>query len=432
MDKRKFWQKSSIVLIVLIFILGISLVAFASQSKTATTTNVTASDIIAKVNVDYTINLTDRIANLWQKNLGFAVAGSKSSAVQGEYLINEMKKVGLTNVTKDQFPVDAWDYSKLILKVNSPEIRDIAIAPYAGSVGTNGKDLTTEIVYAGYGTKAELEKANVKGKIVLAEFDLLYDYWPSMVAQQAAKMGAKALIIMYSDTNITDPGALNSYDTQSLLNLPIANISKTDGEYIKGLLKNGEVNVTLNSDAKVTKNQKTYNVVGYIPGKDPSKYIIISGHRDAFFKAFSDDTLGIASVISIGKAMKEAGYKPEHTLVFVNFSGEEYGVAERRYDWLIGSWYSLNKNHPEWQENTIANFNIDNYLSNHLSTVYRMRSANALVPYLQDYVDKTGVPDKWTDGVDFLHPSTTYNDTYVMTTLGIPGIDMTKAAFNEN
>lgn len=42
-------------------------------------------------------------------------------------------------------------------------------------------------------------------------------------------------------------------------------------------------------DSQVKRDQKAYNIVGEIPGKDPDSLIILSSHYDGYFEAFQDN-----------------------------------------------------------------------------------------------------------------------------------------------
>ncbi len=84
------------------------------------------------------------------------------------------------------------------------------------------------------------------------------------------------------------------------------------------------------------------NVVGLLRGSDPAlrdTYIIVSSHYDhvgmaptgddRIFNGANDDTSGSASVIELAKAMVAA--KPQRSILFMTFFGEERGLLGSRY-----------------------------------------------------------------------------------------------------
>lgn len=420
----------------LVMILALSCLAGCGQSGSETNDQGKASpdleEIASHIDVDKIIQNTDEISQIGSTEDGFCICGSPADAEEADRLQEMMKEAGMTDVREDVFTCDGWDYSKLTLKVTEPEEKELEVGPFAGSIGTDGKDLNAEVVYVGYGTHDELVDADVKGKIVLAEFDLLYDYWPSMPVEEAHKLGAVGMIQFYSDTNPIYDDVRGSFDTQSELYMPIVNVSKNTGKYLKDLCSKATTKVTLNSDAKVTPGVESCNVVGYIKGKNPDKYIVLGGHRDHFYKPFSDDTLGVTTVIGVGKALVDAGYEPNCTLVFVAYGAEEYGVACQRYDWAYGS-YQFIKNNPDIIDNTILCINLDNYLSDHDATTYNFRPDTSLMTYAKNSIEEIGgVPEIFTDGAVFLEGAYSFQDSYGFNTVaGIPSIEAVKRPFPE-
>lgn len=84
------------------------------------------------------------------------------------------------------------------------------------------------------------------------------------------------------------------------------------------------------------------NVAGIIPGKkDPSEYIVFSGHydhigiiepqgQDSIANGADDDASGITAMISLAKYYKEQNDNAR-TLIFVAFTGEEVGMFGSKY-----------------------------------------------------------------------------------------------------
>ena len=97
------------------------------------------------------------------------------------------------------------------------------------------------------------------------------------------------------------------------------------------------------------------NVVGVLEGKDTTNAIVIGGHYDHMgerdgwiFNGADDNASGTVGVMTIAKAMMATGKKPEKTIIFCAWTGEEKG--------LIGSRYFAD-NHYDW--NLLCNLNYD-------------------------------------------------------------------------
>ncbi|UOR06131.1 M28 family metallopeptidase [Hymenobacter aerilatus] len=110
------------------------------------------------------------------------------------------------------------------------------------------------------------------------------------------------------------------------------------------------------------RRQTSKNVLAVLPGTTrPDEYIIYSAHWDHFgigkaiagdsiYNGAVDDGTGLAALLSIAKAFKEAPHKPERSIVFLAVTGEEQG--------LLGSAYYAQ--HPPFPLNkTVADLNMD-------------------------------------------------------------------------
>ncbi|NOS77856.1 MAG: M28 family peptidase [Nitrospira sp.] len=78
------------------------------------------------------------------------------------------------------------------------------------------------------------------------------------------------------------------------------------------------------------------NVVGLIPGTGPDA-IIIGAHRDHFgrpagllFPGADDNASGTAVMVEVARAMANSGVRPQRTILFASFSGEEKDLLGSR------------------------------------------------------------------------------------------------------
>ncbi|HSQ50345.1 MAG TPA: M28 family peptidase [Nitrospiraceae bacterium] len=78
------------------------------------------------------------------------------------------------------------------------------------------------------------------------------------------------------------------------------------------------------------------NVVGLIPGTGPDA-IVIGAHRDHFgrpaglwFPGADDNASGTAIVLEVARALGKIGLRPQRTILFVSFSGEERDLLGSR------------------------------------------------------------------------------------------------------
>ena len=126
--------------------------------------------------------------------LGYRTAGSQAEFDAGEHIRARMLEIGLTDVKKDAFTLDTWEFSHARLRVELPGgARVFELGAYQTAFDTNGWRPFT-MISAGRGTAAELDQLDVAGKLVLIEINQRADWWIAYPAYQAHLRGAAAVI----------------------------------------------------------------------------------------------------------------------------------------------------------------------------------------------------------------------------------------------
>ena len=84
------------------------------------------------------------------------------------------------------------------------------------------------------------------------------------------------------------------------------------------------------------------NVLAMIPGKKTDEYVVVGAHYDhegmnpdldgdKIYNGADDNASGVSTVLQIMRAFVESGAKPERTVIFAFWDGEEYGLLGSRY-----------------------------------------------------------------------------------------------------
>jgi hypothetical protein len=83
---------------------------------------------------------------------------------------------------------------------------------------------------------------------------------------------------------------------------------------------------------------KSRNVLGYIEGEKKNEVVVVGGHYDHLgksdgwiFNGADDNASGTVGVMTIARAIAASGKKPEKTIVFAAWSGEEKGLLGSNY-----------------------------------------------------------------------------------------------------
>lgn len=116
--------------------------------------------------------------------------------------------------------------------------------------------------------------------------------------------------------------------------------------YNKERQKKGRFQVHPDSIAKLKKevHQKLSmkNILGKIEGKNPNEQVIIGAHYDhigfdpmlegdQIYNGADDNASGVSAVLQIAKACLATGEKPERTIIFAFWDGEEKGLLGSKY-----------------------------------------------------------------------------------------------------
>ncbi|UCE80746.1 MAG: M28 family peptidase [Methanobacteriota archaeon] len=307
---------------------------------------------------EYEYNITEKLAYSMGTLPGgmHRPCGSEAEYEAAEYLESEMIEIGLQNVAIEEFPTNSWTFKGASVEVLSPEGLTLPASSYGGLNGTPPEGVTAEIIDVGYGLEDDYTGKDVEGKLVLISITYCEAGWSSQLLYQAELKGAIGAIVDWvAEEQIPDSLYMTGECGRPFL---CVDIGHNGMAYLRDLLASGQVIVNLKSDITIDYEGTGHNVVGYLPGNtNPDEYIIIGGHYDKWWYSASDDSAGVSRVLGIARAMVESGYEPSRTIVFVAFSGEEYGWVESWYAWLQGSWSFINATHPEMIGKTIAYFN---------------------------------------------------------------------------
>jgi hypothetical protein len=158
----------------------------------------------------------------------------------------------------------------------------------------------------------------------------------------------------YYNTRMKIPGDTLSDDLATIFVSTRVLNELTEGSGINITQFAGQVKNTLKPASKAIQGKKVYlktnvhsrivkarNVIGMIPGKDTGNIIVIGGHYDHLgmydgyiWNGADDNASGTVGVMTIAKAFIATGVKPEKTIVFAAWTGEEKG--------LLGSTYFTN------------------------------------------------------------------------------------------
>lgn len=392
-------------------------------------------NILDSADVRYSYNLAKELENIRSNPvLGYRSAGSEAEHEAGELIFNRMVEAGFANVRKDRVDVDSWEFKRAVIKAGYGDVeRELQLGAYQTNFVTDGYE-SVQIVDAGKGTLEDYEELerlgiSVEGKLVMAEINQREEWWINFPVYQAKLKGAKGFIaVQAGGYGEVAENALNAQDIAGPSDAPAFSISRADADFIKKcmVLENKgaqarECTVLFDAYTKVMPGASSYNIVGEIPGENPDRMILLSGHYDSYFSGFQDDNTAVSMLIEIGRMLIKSGYKPHNTIILCAMAAEEWGVINSKYDWSTGAYEEVFTVHPEWKGKVIADLNFElpafaHGNKDYVRSTYEYR--NFFRKILKEYPGD--LHEAYPDGVGTKAPIQTWSDDFSVAISGIP------------
>ena len=136
-------------------------------------------EILRRLDTEYSCRLAKEMEQFkCNEVLGYRSAGSRAEFETGEFLAQEMRRIGLTQVQKDAVTVDGWEFKRAVLsyKAEDGTERKLELGAYQTTMVTDGFQ-EFSLVYAGKGTEADYDGLDVTGKLVLADINQRDEWW---------------------------------------------------------------------------------------------------------------------------------------------------------------------------------------------------------------------------------------------------------------
>lgn len=392
-----------------------------------------------ELDVDYSYHLARKMEEFkTNPELGYRTAGSQAEFETGEFLVREMKAIGLSQVEKDPIKVDAWTFKRAVLEYTDEtgERKTFQLGAYQTNFSTQGfREFS--LIDVGKGTKEDYQNLEAEGKLVLADINQRDEWWINFPVYQAKLKGAAALLaVQEGGYGEIDENALNAQDIAGPADAPAFSISRADASLLKKALKaspSGEIKVRLNAETAVVKDQTSYNITGRIPGREKDSMILLSAHYDSYFSGFQDDNCAVAMMLGIARALILSGYRPQKTLVFCAMAAEEWGISDSKYDWSTGAYQQVFSVHPDWPGKVVADLNFELPAHAH-SRKDAIRSTWEYSTFLKEFIQGIKVDQEaYPEGITVLCPIETWSDDFSIAISGIPSMvnDFAAGSFME-
>lgn len=267
------------------------------------------------------------------QTIGHRLTGSENGKKAEDYAYNLLKSYGF-EVSYQPFEVESWSRGNLHLQVGSSDlhpVKSVALAHSPVKVNINAP-----LVDMGNGLEEDysVRPDAVKGKIALVYLGILpgssagaKNLHRSEKAAIAIKYGAAGIIVIN-----TVPGNVLLTGTASVtgkvISIPAVCISLEDGMLLKEKLKSESVSAQIDMN-NFSGMIKARNVIATLKGgRLADEKIVVGGHLDSWDLATGaiDNGIGSFSVLDMARTFSALKLKPQRTVEFVMFMGEEEGL----------------------------------------------------------------------------------------------------------
>jgi hypothetical protein len=319
----------------------------------------------------------------WFASMGEKLSGTPSNEKSVDYILEALAGYGV-RATAPEF--QAWlDFPRLFdseVKVLSPIEKNVEAMALAQIASTPPEGLEGELVYAGGGALADYDGKNVRGKIVLVDFDRGPPRpWKNYVA--GVLKGATGLIVVdyKGPTRVYNRGTVKSVwgnptpdNIDEIGRIPVVNISAEDGASLKDLLVHGPMRVWMKASGERGWARTRQPMASLSNGRE---FVLLGSHMDAWGGAASCNAVGVASTLEAARVLARHLPDLRRGVEFTWFQGHETGI-------MTGSTWYVDTYWDRLRSGCVAYLNNDTP-SMTGTTVYSVGSD----PLLRDFVVNT-------------------------------------------
>lgn len=279
--------------------------------------------------------------------------------VAAKYISDDLKKSGVKEING----APGYYQSFNIKSATPPQEGSLVINDKTFSIAGDllqigGKDaaISAPIVFANFGTTQDLDKLDVKGKIVVTNLGIndssnMREALGNVKAKHDAVLqrGAVALIERFWQKDVAWTAVQSRYGSERFVSsedsIPVF-LLNTDETFIKFLAS--APMATLHTSGNSIKNLPAKNVLGWVEGTDSKlkdQYIVLSAHydhigvattpttengvTDSIYNGARDNAVGVTAVMNAARYFGK--YPPKRSVLFILYTAEEMGLLGSRY-----------------------------------------------------------------------------------------------------
>lgn len=273
------------------------------------------------------------------RHIGHRLTGSPQGALAEAMADSVFRADGLDTVYSHTFEADAWSRGSVKLTIGDGEgfihVSCVALAntPLNSSV-------EAALVDAGNGLPSDLDRIGdkAKGAVLMVNIGLvagsegsvnLHRSEKASLAQKAGAVGIVFVNQVEGHVLLTGTASIDG----ALIAVPAACIATEDGVDLRERIAHGRFLTARLEMHNNSQRVKARNIIAELRGTElPEEVVLIGGHLDSWDLATgaTDNGLGSFSILDLARVLASMPFRPQRTIRFVLFMGEEQGLLGSR------------------------------------------------------------------------------------------------------
>jgi len=264
---------------------------------------------------------------------GSRFAGSRDEWRAGDWLLAQMRTIGLGRVHAEPFRFLAWERRRRpVLRVTAPRPAavDCLSLPYCPATRRGGIEL--DLLDAGPGMPEDFARLRrrIRGRAVMVTSDspAYYHRWVHRAEKFALAVaaGARAFLFVNQYDGLLPATGCLRFGREA--EIPGLALSREEGQRLKRRLDGGPVSLRIETFDRCFRS-RSRNVLGEFPGTErPDEMIVVGGHYDGhdISDAAADNGSGVATILEVARLLAPHRGLLKRTVRFVAFGAEEVGL----------------------------------------------------------------------------------------------------------
>ncbi|MEL6864345.1 MAG: M20/M25/M40 family metallo-hydrolase [Bacteroidota bacterium] len=289
---------------------------------------------------------------------GGRVTGTEANLKSVEWGMDKFQKAGVA-VQKEAFTMpQLWVENATTAKVSGDINFSPKVVALSYSRPTPNEGIKTRLLDGGHGTLKDFARlgAGVKGQFILVETDVLIDIdglfkeYADAVDIEARALEAEAAGVVYMSSRPRRLLYRHNASRGTDNTLPMIVMGREDAlRCLRSIRAGQSLMIDVFIDLNLGGQYSAENVIAEIKGSTkPEEVVIIGAHLDSWGlgTGANDNACNVALMIDIARQLTKLGIRPQRTIRFALWNGEEQG--------MFGSWGYCKSHKDELDQHLMA------------------------------------------------------------------------------